>query len=210
MINSPPLHCRHSRRIPSAWRDDRAAQLVEFAVSLPLLVVFVVGIFDFSGAFTLRQKLTNVARDAARVGAADPANDLFQPSTLLPASVYDMFYVIHNYLVANQINDCGISFGSFAQTPPATWTYSNNGSGCPGSGLTITINRAYYFPQNAASQAPNPTCAATTTGNPTAIGTCVSIQYAYQWRFGRAASLLGGTAVLPSTITATAVAMNEN
>jgi len=29
-------------------RKDRAAQLVEFAVSLPLLVLFVVVIFDFS------------------------------------------------------------------------------------------------------------------------------------------------------------------
>ncbi|MFZ0759119.1 MAG: TadE family protein, partial [Candidatus Sulfotelmatobacter sp.] len=61
------------------WRgttDDRAAQIVEFALSLPLLVVFVVGIFDFSGALTLKQKLTNAAREGARVAAADPANDL--------------------------------------------------------------------------------------------------------------------------------------
>ena len=47
-------------------RQDWGAQMVEFAVALPLLVLFVVGIFDFSGAFTLKQKLTNVARDAAR------------------------------------------------------------------------------------------------------------------------------------------------
>ena len=49
---------------------------MEFAVALPLQVVFVVGIFDFSGAFTLKQKLTNVARDAARAAAAAPSNDL--------------------------------------------------------------------------------------------------------------------------------------
>jgi Flp pilus assembly protein TadG len=30
--------------------DDRASQIVEFALSLPLLVLFVVGIFDFSEA----------------------------------------------------------------------------------------------------------------------------------------------------------------
>ena len=63
------------RRQPG-WRDDQAAQLVEFAVSLPLLVLFVVGIFDFSNAFTLKQKLTNVARDAARAAAAEPSSDL--------------------------------------------------------------------------------------------------------------------------------------
>ncbi len=62
-------------------RAERAAQIVEFAVALPLLVVFVVGIFDFSSAFTLKQRLTNIARDAARAAAADPVNDLLQPSS---------------------------------------------------------------------------------------------------------------------------------
>src|SRR5271170_7996586 len=73
------------------FRDDRAAQIVEFAVALPLLVVFVVGIFDFSGAFTLKQKLTNVARDAARAAASDPASDLTAPQAAVPISVSDAF-----------------------------------------------------------------------------------------------------------------------
>ncbi|MGB8729537.1 MAG: TadE family protein, partial [Candidatus Sulfotelmatobacter sp.] len=61
------------------WADDHASQIVEFALSLPLLVLFVVGIFDFSGAISLKQKLTNAAREAARVAAADPASDLGSP-----------------------------------------------------------------------------------------------------------------------------------
>ena len=32
-------------------RGAQGAALLEFAISLPLLVVFVVGIYDFSGAF---------------------------------------------------------------------------------------------------------------------------------------------------------------
>jgi Flp pilus assembly protein TadG len=192
------------------WRDERAAQLVEFAVALPVLVVFVVGIFDFSGAFTLKQKLTNVARDAARAAAADPANDLTQFSTAVPVSVSDALQVIDNYLVANKINDCGLLTTAAVLTAPATWTYSATGNGCPGTGLIITINRAYYFPAGVAAQAPNVSCAATTAGNPTVIATCVSLQYAYQWRFGRVESLLGSTAGLPSSITAVSVAMNEN
>ncbi len=112
-----------------AWRDDRAAQLVEFAVALPLLVLFVVGIFDFSNAFTFKQKLTNIARDAARAAAGDPANDLRSPSTSAPASVVDAFQVIDNYFLANNINDCGITLSS----SPAglTWTSTANGNGCP-------------------------------------------------------------------------------
>jgi len=33
-----------------------AVQIVEFAVTLPLLMVFLIGLTDFGGAFTLKQK----------------------------------------------------------------------------------------------------------------------------------------------------------
>lgn len=192
------------------WRDDHASQLVEFAVALPLLVVFVVGIFDFSGAFTLKQKLTNAARDGARVAAADPANDLKGFSTPVPASVIDAFLAVHNDLQANNINDCGIPLGTAPTTNTGlTWTYQGT-TNCPPGGLTITINRGYYFPLTGAAL-PSASCASQSAGAQTAvIATCVSIQYAYQWRFGRAASLLGGTTLLPSTISVVSVAMNEN
>jgi Flp pilus assembly protein TadG len=192
------------------WREDRGAQLVEFAVSLPLLVVFVVGIFDFSGAFTLKQKLTNVSRDAARVAAAEPISDL---SASLPVSVNDAFLMIDNYLVANHINDCGISSSS-ATVNRTTWTFAapgNGTNGCPSAGLTILINRGYYFPAAAGNLPAGVDCSPqTATGQTAVISTCVNIQYGYQWKFGRAASLLGSTPLLPPTLTVTAVAMNEN
>ena len=194
-----------------AWRDDRAAQLVEFAVALPLLVLFVVGIFDFSNAFTFKQKLTNIARDAARTAAADPANDLQAPSTPVPASVVDAFQVIDHYFLASNINDCGITLSS---SPTLIWTSIANGNGCPPAGLTIIINRGYYFAAAAATQPANMNCQAPPLGggpNQTlVIGTCVSIQYAYAWRFGNVANLLGRSTGLPSTISAASVAMNEN
>ena len=65
------------RYAAALWRDctcDSGTQIAEFALSLPLLVLFVVGIFDFSGAITLKQKLTNAAREGARAAAADPAS----------------------------------------------------------------------------------------------------------------------------------------
>ncbi len=193
------------------WHNDRAAQLVEFAVALPLLVFFVVGIFDFSNAYTFKQKLTNVARDAARVAASDPANDV-QPSTPAPASVIDAFFDVDNYLLANNINDCLIS-GSTPAASALTWTYTATGNGCPTGGLTIIINRGYYFPAALATQPVSMLCQSPGLGGPTQtviIGTCVSIQYGYQWRFSSVASLVGGTTILPTSISAAAVAMNEN
>jgi len=211
VISSLRLRCGRWGLALPAWRDDRAAQIVEFAVALPLLVLFVVGIFDFSGAFTLRQKLTNVARDAARAAASGPASDIPQPSAPVPASVSDAFQLIDNYLLANKINDCGVTAGSAVLTLPATWTYSSSSNGCPGTGLIITVNRAYYFPQNGVTQAPTVNCSPTPfSPQATVIATCVSVQYAYQWKFGKVESLLGSTTGLPSSITAISVAMNEN
>jgi Flp pilus assembly protein TadG len=214
LTRSPRLRKFLGRPLASEWRDDRGAQLVEFAVALPLLVLFVVGIFDFSNAFTFKQKLTNIARDAARVAAGDPTNDLQSPSTptAVPASVLDAFQVVDNYLLANNINDCGITPSS--SPTGLTWTSTASGNGCTTPGLTIIINRGYFFAATAPSQTASVTCAAQpVVGGPTqtaVIGTCVSIQYAYQWRFGRIASVLGSTMSLPTSITVAAVAMNEN
>ncbi len=203
MTRSPNL-----ARLFSRWRDDHAAQIVEFAVSLPLLVVFVVGIYDFSGAFTLKQKLTNIARDVARIAAADPATDLVQPTTALPVSLNDAFQALQNYLVANKIANCGIT----APAAPAgmTWTFSSSGPPCTVGVQTFIINRGYYYPSTGGGL---PTAGCTSqnaTGSTAVISTCVSIQYVYQWQFGGVASIIGSTIALPTSITVTAVSMNEN
>ncbi len=193
----------------SLLRDDRAAQIVEFAVALPLLILFVVGIFDFSSAFTLKQRLTNIARDAARASAADPSNDLLSPSSTIPVSVNDAFQIVDNYLVANKINDCGIN--SNVSPTGLTWTFTASGNGCVSPGLTIIVNRGYYYPATGASL-PSANCASQAVGGglTAVISTCVSIQYAYPWRFGKTANLLGRTTILPTQITGIAVAMNED
>jgi Flp pilus assembly protein TadG len=203
-------HLRNlSCSIVPGWREDRAAQLAEFAVALPLLVVFVVGIFDFSNAFTLKQKLTNIARDAARTAASDPANDLLSPSTSVPASVIDAFQLVDNYLSANKISGCGVTQTNVTASG-LTWQFSVVPTGGSPCGITLTINRGYFFPLTGASL-PSANCTSqTSNGQTIVIGTCVSIQYSYQWKFGRVASLLGNSATLPSQITTVAVALNEN
>ena len=193
-----------------ALRNDRGAQLVEFAVTLPLLVVFVVGIFDFSNAYTLKQRLTNIARDAARASAYDPGSDV--PSALVtsvPISVQDAFQIVDNYLLANQLNDCNIST-SGASLSGLTWTYTANGNGCPTAGLQIVINRGYFFPSVVSGTTPANCSPQGPNGQVAIISTCVSIAYPYSWRFGQVASLIGGNNLLPTQLNAVAVAMNEN
>jgi Flp pilus assembly protein TadG len=188
------------RRVNTLWqvcRNDRASQIAEFALSLPLLVIFVVGIFDFSGALTLKQKLSNAAREGARVAAADPASDLGSPSGV-PTSVGDALQVVDNYLLSEKINDCGLAGVTPTEGPALTWTAIATGSGCPSSGLTLTINRGWITPQ---IQGP------TTTD---VVETLVTIQYPYQWRFNNVSGLVGGNFIGPTSITTTATAFNEN
>lgn len=174
------------------WTDERASQIVEFALSLPLLVLFVVGIFDFSGAVSLKQKLTNAVREGARVAAADPANDL--GNATVPASVADAFQVVDNYLVSENIAPCGISVGTFTATG-LTWVFTATGSPCGATAaLVLTINRGCIQKVNAVNL----------------VGTCVTIQYPYKWQFGSVSSLVGGKFAGPTSLTTTAMAFNEN
>jgi len=177
--------------------EESAAQIAEFALSLPILLLFVIGIFDFSGAVTLKQKLTNAAREGARAAAAGPAGDLSDPSQGIPASVSDAFQVVDNYFLAEAIPDCGLNGSPPAFSSGLKWVATANAAPCTStSGIVLTINRACI--QNIAASSIS------------AIATCVTVQYPYQWQYGKAASLIGSQFTGPTSIITTAVAFNEN
>ncbi|HVL05599.1 MAG TPA: TadE family protein [Acidimicrobiales bacterium] len=50
-------------------RDERGAAVVEFALILPLLVLFVFGIVEFGRAYSARIELTSAVREGARAVA---------------------------------------------------------------------------------------------------------------------------------------------
>jgi Flp pilus assembly protein TadG len=169
------------------------SQLVEFAVALPLLVVFVVGIFDFGQAFNLKLKLNGAMREAARLGAGLPTSDL--TSTGVPASVDAIRSAVDAYLVGAGINDCGLLAQTGIPTAGGTlsWTYTAGtaGNGCP-TPLTLIVNRDFSF-------------RTTINGNTVdVICTQVSIAYPYQWHFNNVIQLLApgasyaGTTLIPT------------
>ena len=92
---------------PTFFADTSGSQLLEFAVALPLLVVFVVGIFDFGGAFDLKQKLSNIAREGARFASSLPTNDLDAIGT--PPSVTAIRDLVVAHLQTARLNDCGLA-----------------------------------------------------------------------------------------------------
>jgi Flp pilus assembly protein TadG len=183
-------------------RSQQASQIVEFAVTLPLLLMFIVGIYDFGGAFNLKQKLNVAMRAGARIGSADPSTELTVPATSLPPSLNDVRNVVASYLQNAQINDCGllgITGPGVVQLAPLTWQYSANGNNCPGT-MTLTVERGRVVN-------------ATVNGVSTFIPcTRVSVSYPYQWRFGRIIQLVVPSAnyALLTQITTDAIMQNTN
>jgi Flp pilus assembly protein TadG len=50
-------------------RSERGAELIEFALILPLIIILLMGIFDFGLAFQRYEVITNAAREGARLGS---------------------------------------------------------------------------------------------------------------------------------------------
>jgi Flp pilus assembly protein TadG len=179
-------------------KDCRASQVVEFAVTVPLMVVLVVGVLDFGNAFNMKQKLTNAARDAARLGASQTTSDLTSGS---PSSVLAIRDLVSNYLQNARINDCGI--GSAVPPPPsasAPWQWTFSGT-CPNGGsFVLTVNRGNVF-----------TSSVTTGGNAIkVISTSVTISYPYSWQFNRVIGLLVSGASYPSSTNLVVSSTMEN
>ena len=165
-----PLELWWRRKLEALGRTE-ASQIVELAVSLPLLAVVVIGLTDFSGAFNTKFRLSNAVREGARFASSQRTTDLSNPTPLSISGVRD---VVDNSLVAVHLNDCGLSTVS-PTNAGLTWTYTAN-TGCPGT-LTLTIDRGNVF--------------VTGAGTPVTVeATHVSIQYPYQWRFSRVITVL--------------------
>jgi hypothetical protein len=193
-----PLLWSHLLRL----QGMEGAALIEFAVALPLLVVLVIGIFDFGGAFNLKQELNNAVREGAIFGASQPTNDLLNLGNA-PPSVDAVRYVVASYLHGARINDCDLSKPSTIGVVAAqmTWIYTATGS-CPGA-LTLTIERPCI--------APNSCPLAATYPNAYVPYTYVRIVYPYQWHFNNVIQLLvPGANLALSSIGTDATAANIN
>jgi Flp pilus assembly protein TadG len=180
-------------------KEERGAALLEFAIVLPLLVVFVVGIYDFSGAFNQKQKIEQAAQEGAIIAGAQPMNDIDSSNarTNGPDSLQSVVTSVFNLLVADGILPAG------ACSPPGVvthagvnlaWTFTI--SGCSGSdNLVIIIDRGR----------------ASAVGPPAAVGTKVTVEYPYHWRFNGAIQLLfpGATYAAVTQVSESATVQNQ-
>ena len=182
------------RRWKALLRGSSGSQLLEFAVALPLLVVFVVGIFDFGAAFNVKQKVNNIPREAARFASTLPTTDLDAIGT--PLSVTAIRDLVESHLQAGRMNDCGLAGQAAVNGPALTWTYTAP-AGCPAP-LVLTIERGYSFQTIIAGNTLN------------VMSTRVTLLYPYQWQFNRVIGLMAPGATYPgvSQITTDAIVPN--
>ena len=178
-------------------RGAEGAQLLEFALVLPLLLVLVIGAVDFGGAYTLKDKLTNAARDASRIAVSQP-NDLFNSLKTacngVPCSVQSAATAVVNYLSSAGVNICGLNPSTTSPTAgpgPFAWTYSAS-AGCPGT-MTIVVERQVL---------------ATINGVIVTM-TRVTVSHPFRWTFGNVIQLLAPSSY-PAIITVSGVAIMQN
>ena len=170
--------------------ETRGSQIVEFALVLPLMIVILVGIFDFGEAFNTKQKLHTAARETVRFTANLNSADLTQGAG--STSVSAARQIMYQQLQTLSLNTCGLE----AATPAYqdyVWTYSAS-TGCPGT-LVLVIERAVPVQ----------------SGGRTLIGSRVTITYPFRWRFNSVVTLIVPTSQYPGpvfTMTSHAFMMN--
>lgn len=183
----------HLARAKSMWRvfaplalfekwdlgDTQGATILEFAVALPILVVFVVGIYDFSAAFNQKQKIEQAAQEAAILAASEPMSDISSTAASNPASLQAVVTATYNSLLNNGVIPSGTC--TLPATTPGptglTWTYTVSGCNtnpARPNNLIVTINRGWL----------------STSSTPAVVGTVVTVQYAYYWQFNTVIQLL--------------------
>jgi Flp pilus assembly protein TadG len=180
------------------WFRREGAQLLEFALVLPLLIVLVVGIADFGAGYALKDKLSNAAREGARIAVSQPddlTNSQNTACNTAPCSVLSAANAAVVYLKNAGVNVCGLDPTSITPTGSlsAGWTYAAT-QGCPAPGMSVLVERSV---------------SATVNGN-TVLLTRVTISYPFKWTFGNVIKLLIPESQYSTTLTLSSVAVMQN
>ena len=186
--------------VRTTWRQwlegcarTEGSEIIEFAVSLPLLIVIAIGITDFGSAFNLKYKLNNAVGAGARFASNQTTSDLTNPTPPSTTAIRD---VIDNYLSTANVNDCGLST-TVPTKSGLSWTYTAS-TNCPGNGsLILVVNRGDTFSSTGAS--------------PVGLeATRVTLTYPFQWRFHRVIKLIAQTATYAGVTLLTTEAVMPN
>lgn len=123
--------------------SESGSQLLEFGLALPILLVLIVGIWDFGSAFAMKQKLTNAARAADRIMVSTPYRNPYGATgctTTVPCAVVSAATATQNYLTDASLDASWITPSS-PTVGNCEWTYS----GGTGSNEQLDIKANVYI-----------------------------------------------------------------
>ena len=172
----------------SLFSDCRGSQLVELAISLPVLAVIAIGIAQFSGAYNLKQILNNAAREGARTAASQYSDYGTLSNCTGGSCVAAAAESVSNYLQGAGVNPAcafsttGTSVGTFA------WQFTSTSSGCGSAVLLIEQGVPIG-------------------SGPVVKSARVTLTYPSQYSMGSLFNMLspGSSTVMPSTLTSNAI-----
>ncbi len=103
--------------------NQRGAALIETAITLPLVLLVSVSIFEFGRAYQTWQVLTNAAREGARIAVLPDYTDAQVTST------------VRNYLTSGQLTNAA----------GASITVARNEPFGPATASRVTVNYPFQF-----------------------------------------------------------------
>ena len=115
-------------------RIQAGAEIVEFAVILPFLLLVMFGIMEFGLVFYDKALITNASREAARSGIAYKCPVLSADEIKAVSDGYNGFLISFGESVPPTV--------TVSPAPPATTTNCGANSGTP---LTVTVTYNYQF-----------------------------------------------------------------
>ena len=108
-------------------KSERGAALIEAAITIPMLLLVAVGIFEFGRAYQTWQILTNAAREGARIAVLSaPSNSLVEQR-------------VREYMAAGQLSE----YGAAAVDVNRSASFTVNGN--PVSASQVSIDYPFSF-----------------------------------------------------------------
>jgi Flp pilus assembly protein TadG len=92
------------------FRSQKGAALIEAAVTIPLILLIAVGIFEFGRAYQTWQVLTNAAREGARLAVLPGSTDA------------NVTLTVRNYMQAGNLDNYATATVTITRTVPLTGT----------------------------------------------------------------------------------------
>jgi hypothetical protein len=147
--------------------DTGGAEIAEAAVVLPLVFLFLIGIYWFGRAFNIYSTIDTAAREGARVGVAQTCATCTPPNTL--ATTTAIGNEVQSVLQASRLDPTQMILPTVA-APNACGTVTALTCQMPTS---PSLNMCVYY--NAQLDSPSAT--------PAACGVVVAFKYPYQFYF---------------------------